>query len=73
QVLFVFDNDAEGVDAFYKLQKLNLPANMGAMLLPELEEFTKFKTVGPEGENVSNINGVNASLKLTHLSTLSPK
>ncbi|MCU8290952.1 HEPN/Toprim-associated domain-containing protein [Vibrio vulnificus] len=57
QVLFVFDNDAEGVDAFYKLKKLNLPANMGAMLLPELEEFTEFKTVGPEGENVSNING----------------
>lgn len=57
QVLFVFDNDAEGVDAFHKLKKLNLPANMRAMLLPDLEEFTEFVTVGPEGVNSSNING----------------
>lgn len=57
QVLFVFDNDAEGVDAFHKLKKLNPPANMRAMLLPDLEEFTEFATVGPEGVNVSDING----------------
>ena len=57
QVLFVFDNDAEGVDAFHKLKKLNLPANMRAMLLPDLEEFSEFATVGPEGANVSDING----------------
>ncbi|MDY6974143.1 MAG: HEPN/Toprim-associated domain-containing protein, partial [Thermodesulfobacteriota bacterium] len=37
QVLFVFDNDAEGVDAFRKLEKLKLPGNMRAMLLPDLE------------------------------------
>lgn len=42
QVLFVFDNDAEGVDAFHKLKKLNPPANMRAMLLPDLEEFSEF-------------------------------
>ncbi|NOR71848.1 MAG: hypothetical protein GQ532_19540 [Methylomarinum sp.] len=57
QVLFVLDNDAEGVDAFRKLKKLNPPANMRAMLLPDLEEFKKFKTVGPEGVNTSDING----------------
>ncbi|MEZ8904790.1 MULTISPECIES: HEPN/Toprim-associated domain-containing protein [Vibrio] len=57
QVLFVFDNDAEGVDAFHKLKKLNPPANMRAMLLPDLEEFKEFSTVGPEGVNVSDING----------------
>jgi len=63
QVLFVFDNDAEGVDAFRKLEKLNLPANMRAMLLPDLEEFRGFKTLGPEGENVSDINGRAAAIE----------
>jgi hypothetical protein len=57
QVLFVLDNDAEGVDAFRKLKKLNPPANMRAMLLPDLEEFREFATVGPEGVNISDING----------------
>lgn len=57
QVLFVFDNDAEGVDAFRKLEKLNLPVNMRAMLLPDLVEFKAFSTLGPEGVNISDING----------------
>lgn len=63
QVLFVFDNDAEGVDAFRKLEKLNLPSNMRAMLLPDLEEFRGFRTLGPEGENVSDINGRAAAIE----------
>lgn len=63
QVLFVFDNDAEGVEAFRKLKKLNLPANMRAMLLPDLEEFREFRTLGPEGENVSDINGRAAAIE----------
>ena len=57
QVLFIFDNDAEGVDAFRKFEKLDTPANMRAMLLPDLDEFREFKTKGPEGVNTSNING----------------
>lgn len=57
QVLFVFDNDAEGVDAFRKLKNLNPPTNMRAMILPDLEEFMEFVTVGPEGVSISNING----------------
>jgi hypothetical protein len=63
QVLFVFDNDAEGVDAFRKLEKLNLPANMGAMLLPDFEGFREFRTLGPEGDNVSDINGRAAAIE----------
>ncbi|MFQ1741964.1 HEPN/Toprim-associated domain-containing protein [Aeromonas veronii] len=63
QVLFVFDNDAEGVDAFRKLENLNLPSNMRAMLLPDLEEFRKFKTLGPEGVNTSDINGRAAAIE----------
>lgn len=63
QVLFVFDNDAEGVDAFRKLEKLKLPANMRAMLLPDIEEFRGFSTRGPEGVSVSNINGRAAAIE----------
>ncbi|KAF0814759.1 hypothetical protein IGB42_00814 [Andreprevotia sp. IGB-42] len=63
QVLFVFDNDAEGVDAFRKLEKLKLPANMRAMLLPDLEEFRAFSTLGPEGVSVSDINGRAAAIE----------
>lgn len=63
QVLFVFDNDAEGVDAFRKIEKLKLPANMRAMLLPDLEEFRRFSTRGPEGVSVSDINGRAAAIE----------
>lgn len=63
QVLFVFDNDAEGVDAFRKLEKLKLPANMRAMLLLDLEEFKEFATRGPEGVSVSDINGRAAAIE----------
>lgn len=62
-VLFVFDNDAEGVDAFRKLERLKLPANMRAMLLPDLEEFKEFETCGPEGLNMSDINGRAAAIE----------
>lgn len=63
QVLFVFDNDAEGVDAFRKLEKLKPPANMRAMLLPDLDEFMKFTTLGPEGVKISDINGRAAAIE----------
>jgi len=63
QVLFVFDNDAEGVDAFRKLEKLKLPTNMRAMLLPDLEEFKGVATRGPEGVSVSDINGRAAAIE----------
>jgi hypothetical protein len=63
QVLFIFDNDAEGIDAFHKLEKLKLPANMRAMVLPDLEEFREFSTRGPEGVSVSDINGRAAAIE----------
>src|SRR5690554_1907293 len=63
QVLFVFDNDAEGVDAFRKFEKLNYPTNMRAMLLPDLDEFREFVTLGPEGVSTSDINGRAAAIE----------
>lgn len=56
QVLFVFDNDAEGLDAHKRLSALKLPVNMRGVMLPELDEFCKFPAQGPEGLRDSDIN-----------------
>lgn len=56
-VIAIFDNDAAGFQQYEKISKQNLPPNIRLMLLPELEEFNVFPTIGPEGNGVSNING----------------
>ncbi|MEH7901758.1 HEPN/Toprim-associated domain-containing protein [Rhizobium laguerreae] len=56
QVVFVFDNDAEGLDAHQRLATLTLPVNMRGIMLPELEEFRSFAAQGPEGLHNSDIN-----------------
>jgi hypothetical protein len=56
QVVFVFDNDAEGLDAYQRLSTLTLPANMRGIMLPELEIFRAFPAQGPEGLRNSDIN-----------------
>jgi hypothetical protein len=56
QVVFLFDNDAEGFDAYQRLSSLTLPPNMRGALLPELEQFHAFPARGPEGVNEVNIN-----------------
>lgn len=56
QVIFVFDNDAEGLDAHQRLSTLTLPANMRGIMLPELDEFRQFPAQGPEGLRDSDIN-----------------
>ncbi|MCP5347358.1 MAG: HEPN/Toprim-associated domain-containing protein [Gammaproteobacteria bacterium] len=56
QIVFVLDNDAEGYDAFSKISAMNLLPNMRVMMLPELEEFKTFPCIGPEGENLADIN-----------------
>jgi hypothetical protein len=56
QVLFLFDNDAEGYDAYERVSKLTLPMNMRTAILPELEEFRAFDAQGPDGLRKSDIN-----------------
>ncbi|MBY3206880.1 HEPN/Toprim-associated domain-containing protein [Rhizobium laguerreae] len=63
KVLFVFDNDAEGVGAYRKLEALNLPPNMRSMVLPSLEELRNFPARGPEGFSVADINGRAAAIE----------
>ena len=56
QVVFVFDNDAEGLDAHQRLSRLSLPVNMRGIMLPELEAFREFPAQGPEGVRSADIN-----------------
>ena len=56
QIVFLFDNDAEGLDAHQRLSTLTLPPNMRRVMLPEMEAFRAFPTQGPEGIRESNIN-----------------
>ncbi|EPJ2812734.1 HEPN/Toprim-associated domain-containing protein, partial [Pseudomonas putida] len=56
-IIFVLDNDAEGLDAHQRLGKLSLPPNMRAMMLPDLPQFDNFPARGPEGVHNCNING----------------
>jgi hypothetical protein len=63
QVLFLFDNDAEGVDAYRKLQALKMPGNMRSMLLPDIDELRSFMALGPEGLNTCDINGRAAAIE----------
>lgn len=63
QVLFLFDNDAEGVDAYRKLQALKMPGNMRSMLLPDIDELQSFPALGPEGLNACDINGRAAAIE----------
>jgi hypothetical protein len=57
QVVFVFDNDAEGQSARQRLSRLKLPQNMRAMTLPDVPEFRDFAAIGPEGPVTTDING----------------
>ena len=63
QIIFLFDNDAEGLDAHTRLLKLCLPSNMRGVMLPELEVFRAFPAQGPEGIRDSNINRKAAALE----------
>lgn len=56
QLVFLFDNDAEGCDAYQRLSALSLPQNMRAMMLPKLEAFRAFPAKGPEGVHPADIN-----------------
>jgi hypothetical protein len=56
QVVFLFDNDAEGLEAHQRLSRLTLPNNMRGTMMPELEVFRTFPAQGPEGLRTADIN-----------------
>ena len=63
QILFLLDNDAEGVSAYRRISKLALPANMRVATLPELARLRNFRTRGPDGTGTADINGRAAAIE----------
>jgi hypothetical protein len=63
RVVFVFDNDAEGVDAYRSLQRFSFPVNMRSMLLPDLDQLRDFPARGPSGVLRTDINGRAAAIE----------
>lgn len=63
KILVIFDNDVEGNLSYQKTINLKLPRNMKIMKLPNLEEFTNFKTIGPSGETYGDINGTAVAIE----------
>jgi hypothetical protein len=63
RVVFIFDNDAEGADAYRSLQRFSFPVNMRAMLLPDLDQLRDFPARGPSGVVRTDINGRAAAIE----------
>lgn len=63
RMIFLFDNDAEGFDAYQRLHRLGMPQNMRAMLLPDLDAFRTFPARGPQGVSACDINGRAAAIE----------
>ncbi|HGD8093367.1 TPA: HEPN/Toprim-associated domain-containing protein [Escherichia coli] len=56
-IVFVLDNDCEGIEAYEKIRKLTLPHNISCIHLPDLPHFNQFPAIGPHGVTYENING----------------
>ena len=62
-VLVLYDNDAEGVTSYERTRELNIPPNMCILKLPDLQAFRQFKTEGPNGAALADINGRAAAIE----------
>lgn len=63
RILFVLDNDAEGVAGLRKIQAMAKPVNMRAISLPTLDALKSFPARGPEGLTATDINERAASIE----------
>jgi hypothetical protein len=57
KVLVVYDNDAEGTTRYSDTSRLRLPRHMRVMKLPDHSSFRSFRTEGPNGLSIDDING----------------
>ncbi len=63
-VIIIYDNDVAGIEKYNESKELSLPPNMKVMLLPNHKEFENFKTIGPNGISLENIDGKAVSIEL---------
>ena len=63
QVVFLLDNDSEGVEARARLERFSLQPNMKVVMLPEDEELRGIRARGPDGAKTVDINRRAASIE----------
>lgn len=63
KIIFIYDNDTAGIDKYQKSLKLLELKNIKLITLPDLDEFKHFKTISPNGYEVSDINGKAAAIE----------
>ncbi len=56
RIIFVLDNDGEGCAGLRRIEGMQKPVNMRAMVLPALDDFRNFPARGPEGTTTTDIN-----------------
>ncbi|MDB5006061.1 MAG: hypothetical protein JWP45_454 [Mucilaginibacter sp.] len=56
KILVIFDNDTEGHVQLNKLLQLTCPPNIKIFALSDMPEFRQFRTVGPLGEALMDVN-----------------
>ena len=63
QVVFLLDNDCEGIEARVRLEDVFLRPNMRIVMLPEIDELRSIAARGPDGIKTADINGRAASIE----------
>lgn len=63
-IIALFDNDTAAEAACRNLEKIQLPANIEIIKLPEVDLLKNYPTIGPTGDALLDINGIAASIEL---------
>lgn len=61
--IVLFDNDTAGRETYNAIKDIQKPINLLFCHLPDYKEFEQFKTIGPFGIQISNINGKAVSIE----------
>ena len=64
RVLALFDNDAAAREALQSVAESALPPNIQVTRLPELDLAKNYPTVGPQGRQIMDVNGLATSIEL---------
>ena len=62
-IIVIFDNDTTGIEIFNSFKNIRKPYNLFICHLPNSISFKKFKTIGPFGSQINNINGKAVSIE----------
>lgn len=65
KIIVIFDNDTEGNEKYLKLVTMPKMDNYNFLItkLPDYHLFEHISTLGPQGENIENINGTAVSIE----------